>query len=52
MSNDREIDLLVVLEEMRNQIGLQAQENAVLKATIKWLEDERNKRDCSCSKND
>lgn len=48
MSN--EIDLAAVLEAMREQIGLQAQENAILKATIKKLEDERNTRDCSCSK--
>ena len=37
---DREINLELVLKIMREQIGMQAQEIAVLKATVASLEAE------------
>jgi hypothetical protein len=36
--SEQQIDLQTVLKNMREQIGLQAQEIAVLKATIEALE--------------
>jgi cell division protein FtsB len=36
---ENEIDLAIVLQAMREQIGIMAQENAILKATIKKLEN-------------
>lgn len=36
---ENEIDLAIVLQAMREQIGVMAQENAILKATIKKLEN-------------
>lgn len=48
---DNEIDLATVLQAMREQIGSMAQENAILKATIKKMEDGRDTRDCACSSN-
>ena len=36
---ENEIDLAIVLQAMREQIGVMAQENAILRATIKKLEN-------------
>ncbi len=51
MTEEARINLDDVLMHLRDLIGTQAQENAILKATIKKLEDERNTRDCACSSN-
>lgn len=48
---ETELDVATVLEAMREQIGAMAQENAILKATIKKLND-ANLRNCGCSQND
>lgn len=48
---DTEIDLANVLQAMREQIGLMAQENAILKATIKKLENGSCNGTCSNTKN-
>ena len=47
---ETELDLATILEAMREQIGAMAQENAILKATIKKLND-ANLRNCGCSQN-
>ena len=47
--NDQ-LDLNEILIVMRNQIGAMAQENAILVATIKKLENERSANNCSCNK--
>lgn len=49
---NEEIDVNEVLAAMRQQIGALAQENAVLSARIKKMEDESNLRNCGCSQND
>jgi len=49
---DTEIDLANVLQAMREQIGSMAQENAILKATIKKLENGPCNGTCSNTKND
>ena len=49
---ETELDLATVLQAMREQIGSMAQENAILKATIKKMSDERNCTNCSDTKND
>ncbi len=36
---ENELDLATVLQAMREQIGAMAQENAILRATIKKLEN-------------
>lgn len=48
---ETELDLAAILEAMREQIGAMAQENAILKATVKKLND-ANLRNCGCSQND
>ncbi len=48
---NEELDVNEILAAMRNQIGAMAQENAILKATIKKLND-ANLRNCGCSQND
>lgn len=48
---ETELDLATILEAMREQIGAMAQENAILKATVKKLND-ANLRNCGCSQND
>lgn len=47
---ETEIDLATVLQVMREQIGSMAQENAILKATIKKMEND-SVRNCGCSQN-
>lgn len=49
---ENEVDLAIVLQAMREQIGAMAQENAILRATIKKLENGPSCRDCSDTKND
>lgn len=49
---ENEVDLAIVLQAMREQIGAMAQENAILRATIKKLENGLSCRDCSDTKND
>lgn len=49
---ETELDLATVLQAMREQIGSMAQENAILKATIKKLENGPSCRNCSDTKND
>lgn len=46
-----EIDVNEILAAMREQIGAMAQDIAILKATIKKLNDAAI-RDCGCSQND
>lgn len=48
---ETELDLATILEAMREQIGAMAQENAILKATVRKLND-ANLRNCGCSQND
>lgn len=48
---DNEIDLAAVLAAMREQIGSMAQENAILKAAIKKLENGPCTGNCSDTKN-
>lgn len=48
---ENEVDLAIVLQAMREQIGAMAQENAILRATIKKLENGPSCRDCSNTKN-
>jgi cell division protein FtsB len=48
---ENEVDLAIVLQAMREQIGAMAQENAILRATIKKLENGPSCRDCSDTKN-
>lgn len=48
---ETELDLAIVLQAMREQIGSMAQENAILKATIKKMEN-ASVRNCRCSQND
>lgn len=48
---ETELDVATVLEAMRDQIGAMAQENAILKATVKKLNDAAL-RNCGCSQND
>ena len=48
---ETELDLATVLQAMREQIGSLAQENAILKATIKKMEND-SVRNCGCSQND
>lgn len=47
---ETELDLATVLQAMREQIGSMAQENAILKATIKKMEND-SVRNCGCSQN-
>lgn len=47
---ETELDLAIVLQAMREQIGSMAQENAILKATIKKMEN-ASVRNCGCSQN-
>lgn len=47
---ENEVDLAIVLQAMREQIGAMAQENAILRATIKKLENGPSCRDCSDTK--
>lgn len=47
---ETELDLATVLQAMREQIGSLAQENAILKATIKKMEND-SVRNCGCSQN-
>lgn len=49
---ETELDLATVLQAMREQIGSMAQENAILKATIKKLQNESCNGHCSDTKND
>jgi len=49
---NEELDVNEILAAMRNQIGAMAQENAILKATIKKLENGLSCRNCSDTKND
>jgi cell division protein FtsB len=49
---NEELDVNEILAAMRNQIGAIAQENAILKATIKKLENGPSCRNCSDTKND
>jgi hypothetical protein len=49
---NEELDVNEILAAMRNQIGAMAQENAILKATIKKLENGPSCRNCSDTKND
>ncbi len=49
---NQELDINVILSALREQIGLLAQDNAILKATVKKLEDDRNPGHCACSPND
>ncbi len=44
---DEEIELSAVLTAMREQIGVLAQENAILKATIEKLKNVTHCRNCS-----
>ena len=46
-----ELDVNEILAALREQIGLMAQENAILKATIKKMEND-SVRNCGCSQND
>jgi len=46
-----ELDVNEILAALREQIGLMAQENAILKATIKKIEND-SVRNCGCSQND
>lgn len=48
---ETELDLATILQAMREQIGAMAQENAILKATIKKIEND-SLRNCGCSQND
>ena len=49
---ETELDLAIVLQAMREQIGSLAQENAILKATIKKLQNEPCCGTLSDTKND
>lgn len=49
---ENEVDLAIVLQAMREQIGAMAQENAILRATIKKLENGSCSGNCSDTKND
>lgn len=49
---NEEIDVNEVLAAMRTQIGAMAQENALLAAKIKKMENDANLRNCGCSQND
>ena len=49
---ENEVDLAIVLQAMREQIGAMAQENAILRATIKKLENGPCNGNCSDTKND
>ena len=44
---ENEIDVSAVLTAMREQIGVMAQENAILKATIEKLNKANDCRNCS-----
>lgn len=45
-----ELDVNDILAALRQQIGAMAQENAILKATIKKMEND-SVRNCGCSQN-
>lgn len=49
---ETELDLAIVLQAMREQIGSMAQENAILRATIKKLENGPCNGPCADTKND
>lgn len=49
---NNEIDVNEILAAMRQQIGAMAQENAILAAKIKKLENDANLRNCGCKQND
>lgn len=46
-----EIDVNEILAAMRQQVGAMAQENAILAARIKKLENDTNLRNCGCEPN-
>jgi cell division protein FtsB len=48
---NEELDVNEILAAMRNQIAVMAQENAILKATIKKLENGSCNGTCSNTKN-
>jgi hypothetical protein len=47
---NNELDVNEILAAMRQQVGVMAQENAILTATVKKLENERSTNNCSCNK--
>lgn len=47
---DKNLDVNDILAALRQQIGAMAQENAILMATVKKLENERSTTNCSCNK--
>lgn len=47
---NEELDVNEILAAMRNQVGLMAQENAILAARLKKAEDAAL-RNCGCSQN-
>lgn len=47
-----ELELTDILDSMRERIGILAQENAILAAKIKKLENGPSCRNCSDTKND
>lgn len=49
---NEELDVNEILAAMRQQIGAMAQENAILRATIKKLENGFCSGNCSDTKND
>lgn len=49
---NEELDVNEILAAMRNQIGAMAQENAILAARIKKLQNESCNGTCSDTKND
>jgi cell division protein FtsB len=49
---NEELDVNEILASMRQQIGAMAQENAILAARIKKLENGPSCRNCSDTKND
>jgi uncharacterized protein YoxC len=48
---NEEIDVNEVLAAMRLQIGVMAQENAILSARVKKMENDVNLRNCGCEQN-
>lgn len=48
---EKEVDVSAVLTAMREQIGVMAQENAILKATIAKLENVTHCTNCSNNTN-
>lgn len=47
-----ELDINEILAAMRIQVGAMAQENAILAARLKKIEQNASVRDCGCSQND